>query len=244
MNLKLGAGGGVANTANTTFTVSSLIDLNGNNLSLNTANGSGTMVLGGSIWVPGIFNRGSGKTALAASNGYTGTTTVTGGILAVRHAERLGTANGLAATGTQVTDSNAAVQLENGITVANELLSAPTGITIRMQSLGTNVWTGNITTTNGSVNLQPTTGNTLQIDGNVTLSSGFAFFSTGSGGKVILNGAASGTNFFSFGVGFGIAEVNGTILTSTTTTVSGTLSGIGTVTWSDTSSAHRQQRAA
>ncbi len=82
LGVQLGSAGGFANTASSTFTVTSAIDLHGQALSVNTASSSGTTVLSGIISETGsdvgsVTTGGSGITALSGENSYSGTTTVT-----------------------------------------------------------------------------------------------------------------------------------------------------------------------
>ena len=75
LDLQLSADEAIVNATSSTFTVSSAIDLNGHNLSVSTANASGTTEFDGAIGGAGGLNfGGSGKSILAAANSYTGVT--------------------------------------------------------------------------------------------------------------------------------------------------------------------------
>ncbi|MFN9972514.1 MAG: autotransporter-associated beta strand repeat-containing protein, partial [Phycisphaerae bacterium] len=169
----LGSSGGFSHTGNGTFTVSSAIENNGYTLNLSAT--SGITLLSGIISGTGnITTGGSGTTALAAANTYSGTTTVTGGTLAVRHSQALGAATGVAATGTVVTSQSATVQLENGVSVGNELLSSTAetfGWDLRSTGANlTNSWDGNITSAS-NFEIRPTTNNRLNLNGTVSTAS-------------------------------------------------------------------------
>ena len=66
----------------------------------------------------GITKTGAGTMVLSGSNTYTGTTTVSAGVLNIRHANALGTT-----AGNTTVASGAALQLQGGITVGAEALS-------------------------------------------------------------------------------------------------------------------------
>ncbi|MFN8706608.1 MAG: hypothetical protein ACK50J_08010, partial [Planctomyces sp.] len=233
----LGSSGGFSHTGNGTFTVSSAIENNGYTLNLSAT--SGITLLSGIISGTGnITTGGSGTTALAAANTYSGTTTVTGGTLAVRHSQALGAATGVAATGTVVTSQSATVQLENGVSVGNELLSSTAetfGWDLRSTGANlTNSWDGNITSAS-NFEIRPTTNNRLNLNGTVsTASSSLYKFDSG---VVAFNGALS--NASQLYVGAGTVEANASLTTSSSPYVESgaTLAGTGTFSWSNTGTA-------
>ncbi|MFA6287605.1 MAG: autotransporter-associated beta strand repeat-containing protein [Opitutaceae bacterium] len=129
-------------TGTTTVTAGTL-NLTGSLLSSVTTNGTGIFTqssngfLGGSTFTQGS----SGTSTLAGANTYTGTTTVSAGVLNIQSNTALGTTAG----STSVT-SGAALQIQNNITVGVEALTLNgTGIAadgaLRNIS-GTNVWGG------------------------------------------------------------------------------------------------------
>ena len=92
-SLTLSADDSVINSANTTFTVSSAIDLGSYNLSVNPVSYSSTVEFDGVISGAGGLNfGGSGQSILNAANLYTGVTTVNSGTLVVENDAGLGTA--------------------------------------------------------------------------------------------------------------------------------------------------------
>jgi fibronectin-binding autotransporter adhesin len=147
----------------------------------------------------GITKTGLGTLILSGANTYTGNTNVNTGILNIRHAQALGTT-----AGETVVGAGATLQLQGGITVANEKLTltsvnsgvANTAALINVS--GDNVWTGNIDvdlTNNENARMSMTAG-TLLISGNVNLSAAAATFGlvlTGNGGTGTISGVISGT---------------------------------------------------
>jgi len=90
---------------------------------LNVGSG-GTLTFSGNLSGNRIYKLGDGTVVLSGNNTYTGLTTVSAGVLNIRHANALGTT----AAGTTVT-SGAALELQGGITIGAEALSlSGTGI--------------------------------------------------------------------------------------------------------------------
>src|SRR5262249_12794055 len=97
---------------------------------------------------------GVGQLIFSAANAYHGTTTVNNGILTIRNAQALGTADGTAATGTLVNNNpvsgTGTLQLEDpsgaGFTVLDELLTLNgpgfNGLGALNNLLGNNHWAG------------------------------------------------------------------------------------------------------
>ncbi|WP_197451697.1 Calx-beta domain-containing protein [Rosistilla oblonga] len=130
----------IGNSGSGTFSVQGSIDLNGHDLSFTTT--SGTTLIQDAISGAGdLVSGGNGVTVFAASNSFTGSTSITGGSLVVEDAGGLGTADGTPATGTSLSN-DAKLQLENSITVADELLTVTSGGTLA--SIGENAWNGDI----------------------------------------------------------------------------------------------------
>ncbi|MFO0902446.1 MAG: hypothetical protein U0939_05560 [Pirellulales bacterium] len=204
-DIRLLPGGAITNNSFGTLTVNSAIDLNGNSLSVANPLNASTL-LNDTISGNGGLTITSGTTTLGAANSYTGVTSVTNGAIIVKTATSLGTADGTAGTGTTV--SNGSVQLENSITVANELLTG-TGNT-QLYSSGDNTWTGDINS-NSYLTLSAITSlSRLQVDGDISNLS--EMYVNGSGGRVVLNG----TNVSAYYAYFqsGVTEVNGSLSTN------------------------------
>jgi fibronectin-binding autotransporter adhesin len=147
IGVQFSGNGGFAQNVAGTFTVSGSLTSN-QNLALNAVHASGITLIEAIISGSGsVTTGGSGQTILAADNLYTGSTTIAGGTLVLRHDNALGVADGTAANGTFL---NAGIlRLENNITVGNELLTGALGFSPQMQSVGVNTWGGNVTSTSG-----------------------------------------------------------------------------------------------
>lgn len=200
--------------------------------------------LGGSV---ALTKTTSGTVTLSGNNTYTGTTTVSVGVVNIQHANALGTTAG----STSVT-SGAALEIQGGITVGAESLTLNgTGISsggaLRNIS-GTNNYGGLVTLGSatrinsdaGTLNLTNTgtiTGSGLGLTvggaGNISISS---IIGTGTGtltkdgtGTLTLSGANTYTS--ATNVNNGTLIINGSTSASSVVTVgaSGTLGGIGTV---------------
>ena len=140
-NLVVGGGGKVILAGNNTYTGTTTIqntgtilqvgnggtsgNLSAGTVNLNTSsnlsfNRSDTITVGNTIsgGTGSLSQIGAGKTILTGANSYTGATTVSSGILNIRHATALGTTTG----GTTVSNG-ATLQLETGITVGAEALN-------------------------------------------------------------------------------------------------------------------------
>ena len=123
--------------------MSGAVDLNGFNLGVSTANSSGTTQFNGAILGSGnVSSGGNGTTVLGVANSYGGTTTLTGGTLVVRDSQGLGSADGMAGTGT-VVNGGGVLQLENDLAIGNERLG---GSSEFVRSLGVSSWAGPVST--------------------------------------------------------------------------------------------------
>ena len=132
---------------------------------------------------------GSGTLVLSGANTYTGTTTVSAGILNIQHATALGTA----ASGTSVA-TGAALQIQNGITVGNEALTLGgdgIGSTGALRNIsGNNFWQGTVTLA-GATTLQSDAG-TLTFDTAAISITGSNNLTIQGAGGVTISGGTTG----------------------------------------------------
>lgn len=118
-----------------------------NDVRISVTNGN-TLTYNGIITGTANFSKSSsGTLILGGANTFQGTTKIEAGILNIRNGSAFGTADGSATTGTSVT-SGAALELQGGITVSNELLTLngtgfSSGGVLRNIS-GNNTWGHNI----------------------------------------------------------------------------------------------------
>ncbi len=224
-SVQLSANAGISSTGYTVFAVSSPIDLNGYNLSVNAANSSSSTELDGIISdsslgdTGGLMIGGSGTSILNNANTYAGLTTVNSGTLVVENAQGLGTT----AAGTDV-ENFATLELAGGIIVAGKPLTSSSSAEI--SSVGDNVWNGGITVTN-YLEVYVNGGNSLEVDGNITGN----YLNNNESGLLILGGPA---NVIQSEVqNSGVLEVDGTLSTSyygvynySTLQGTGTLNGV------------------
>ena len=236
-------GGNVANNSTTLQTISLAMILSGNR-TFTTSSGGGDLTIGGILsetgGARGITKAGAGTLTLSGANSYTGLTTVSAGVLNIRHNTGLGTIAG----GTTVF-SGAALQLQGGIVVGNETLTLDgTGIgsTGALRNIsGDNSWAGAITinsttrinSDSGTLTLDVASGNAITGSndnlefggtGNLTINDVIA---TGSGtvtkdglGTLILNAANTYT---------GLTTVSAGVLNIRHNTGLGTIAGGATV---------------
>ena len=110
-------------------------NLNDNTISGNISNGAGGVL--------SLVKNLTGKWVLSGDNSFTGSTTVTAGILKIQHANALGTTAG----GTTVANAGT-LQLQGGITTAAEALTltpGTAGSAMLHNVSGNNTWSGAIT---------------------------------------------------------------------------------------------------
>ncbi len=169
----------------------------------------------------GITKSGAGTLTLTGSNNYSGTTSITGGAINIQNASALGST----AAGTDVS-SGATLQLQGGITVSGETLSATITSANNASRLdnvsGTNTWAGNILVNGFSPNNTQSvrigaTGGKLIVSGSIVLAG-----TSGSGATLGFNtgnvdvtgnisGGASGLqSIFRTGPNTGTVTLSGT----------------------------------
>lgn len=213
--LQVGAGGatGVLGTGNVTnnatlrFNRSDLLTV------ANAISGSG-----------GLIQQGVGTTILSGANNYAGLTTITAGALNIRNAAALGSTAG----GT-VVQSGAALELEDGINVAGEVLTlngsgVANGGGLRNVS-GSNVWNGGITLASDS-RIVADGSSTPGVDELVllgTFTTNNHALSVGGTGRLTINSALDGLASLTKD-GSGVVTLNGAGYSGATTINAGTLS--------------------
>jgi autotransporter-associated beta strand protein len=211
---------------------------------------SGTIANGGTATSGNLTKNDAGTLVLSGANTYTGTTTVSAGVLNIRHATALGTTAG----GTAVS-SGAALELQGGIAVDAEALSLNgTGISsagaLRNIS-GVNTYGGLITlagasrinSDSGTLTLDVASGDaitgtqnlTFGGAGNVTVADPIAT-STGTltkdgAGTLALSGANTYTGATDVNAGTLLVNSPGSLAAASAVTVNntGTLGGTGTI---------------
>jgi autotransporter-associated beta strand protein len=150
------------------------INLSDNNTARTlTISGTGTTTVAGVIADGGssagaLSKTGTGTLVLSGANTYTGTTTVSAGLLSIQSAGALGTAANASAT---TVANGATLQLANNITTTNAgtLVLNGTGVggAGALQSVGgNNTWNGSVALASDATISSATAGNTLFIDDN------------------------------------------------------------------------------
>jgi autotransporter-associated beta strand protein len=168
-----------------TLTPLSGVAISSSNLGL-TMNGGGSSTISGSVNLgTGGLVISNGLVTLMTSNSSSGSTTVNSGILNIRNNESLG-------TGSVSVLDGATLQLQGGISVANQLTLYGTGNgvgSLRSMS-GDNIYNGNITLSTNTVRIN-TDANSLTISGNIA--GGVIPLYMGGSGNTVLNGILSGS---------------------------------------------------
>ncbi len=166
----------------------------------------------------GLTELGSGTIQLDGSNSFDGGVTVSAGTLIANSDAALG-------TGDSTVNSGAALDLSGGITIANNLSIAGTGVTAQGALVAINsssdTVSGNITLT-GDTTLGAAVGSTLTISGVID--------DGGNGYALTVNNASNGTTIFSGANTYaGTTEVAGGILDVDTNGTLGNGTGAATV---------------
>ena len=199
-------GGNVTNSSTALQTINLAMILSGTR-TFTTSTGGGDLTINGILsetgGVRGITKAGLGTLTLSAANSYTGLTTVSAGVLNIRHNTGLGTIAG----GTTIT-SGATLQLQNNITVGNEALT--------IRGAGATGQNGALVNVSGTNNY----GGLLTLGATSTISSNSGTLNLTNGGTI--TGATFGLTLQGSG--------NGTVASIIGTT-SGTLTKSGTGTW-------------
>jgi len=217
------------NAGSANLTISGAVNNGGATL---TSTGNNTVSISGAIsGAGGLTKNGTGTLILSGSNSYTGTTTISAGVLNVQNANALGTTAG----GTSIT-SGAALQLQGGITVTGETLTLNGGGVNSDGALrnisDNNEWTGNINSAFASARIASDSG-LLTLSGNISHTNSANPLTFSGSGNTLVSGVMSGTGSNVYGkTGTGTLTLTGNntftgLLSATSGTVS--ISSIGNV---------------
>ncbi len=174
----------------------------GTNVSLVTT-GLGSMTISGTLSLgTGALTTSMQALTLASANDYSGTTTVSEGILMIRNNTSLG-------SGPVIVLGNAGFALQGGITVINPLTLSGMGMlnTGALRSIdGNNVYTNsiNLTTSNVRINADPMS----QLTINGALRASALALLVGGSGNVVLNGGLNGTGSLAYTWGISPIALN------------------------------------
>jgi autotransporter-associated beta strand protein len=174
----------------------------GTNVSLVTT-GLGSMTISGTLSLgTGALTTSMQALTLASANDYSGTTTVSEGILTIRNNTSLG-------SGPVIVLGNAGFALQGGITVINPLTLSGMGMlnTGALRSIdGNNVYTNsiNLTTSNVRINADPMS----QLTINGALRASALALLVGGSGNVVLNGGLNGTGSLAYTWGISPIALN------------------------------------
>ncbi len=205
--------GGTANLNGTTSAISTLnggtVNLGGSTaLTVSAGSSAGTITGDGSL-----TRAGSGTLTLTGANSYTGTTTVSSGVLNIQHATALGSTD----AGTSVA-AGAALQLQNNITIGAESLTlSGSGIANdgALRNIAGTTTFGGLVTLGGAARINSDAG-TLTLSNAGTI--------TGAGFNLTLGGAGDLVVNSIIGIGAGnlIKDGSGTVTLSGANTFTGT----------------------
>ena len=214
-------------TSNSTANGLSVGSVNNNSFTLAVA-GTGNTEITGSVTGTGALNKsGTGTLTLSGSNGYTGSSAVTGGVIVLNNANALGST----IAGTTQSGSSE-VRLSGGITTAAEPLSINGGGITNLGALrnfsGNNTYSGAVTMAAQS-RINSDAG-TLTLSAPTAVASNNLTLVIGGAGNVTISGTvALGTGGVNKADGAGILTLSGTnTYTGATTVSAGTLNLSGT----------------
>ncbi|MDZ4817159.1 MAG: autotransporter-associated beta strand repeat-containing protein [Verrucomicrobiota bacterium] len=188
----------------TSATHTAALNLDGNTAGTNPgdlvfSNASGIQTYSGVISSGGrVMKMNDGTSVLNAANTYSGQTIIGLGVLNIRNNTSLGSGANSIATGTTVSNGGA-LEIQGGITVANELLTlngtGPAANGALRNISGNNTWSGDINLLSASSVIsdlnQLTIGeNTTYLD---TLSNNTFAITLGGAGDIFLNASLSGS---------------------------------------------------
>lgn len=199
------------------------------NTAFNISTGT-TLTLSGAVGGAGTLTQstGTGTLVLSGANNYTGATTVNAGVLKISNAASLG---GTAA-GTSVLGGTAGggLQIEGGITVADETLTISSGASGSANALrslsGDNSWTGTITIQHNNNNIITVDAGTLTLGDIVTVTGSGRIAAFQGAGNTVVQGVISGPGSVSRSSGSGgVTTLEGlNTYTGSTSVTQGTLS--------------------
>ena len=169
-------------------------------LTLNVADGETSVYDGYLGWTDtddnnlALVKKGPGALVLTAANTYTGATTVEQGVLTITNPMALGSS--ASGSGTTVTATGAALQVEGGITVAEPVTIAGSGVNwsgALQNASGDNTWSGPITISGSSTRIGAASGTLFTLTGGIT-GDGFSFGSYGGNIRVTTTAIDVGSN--------------------------------------------------
>jgi len=155
----------------------------------------------------GLAKAGAGTLFLSATNSYSGTTSIGGGVLGISHANALGSSSAFATNGGEL-------HLSGGITVTNAISSSGAGASLNgsLQSVsGSNTVTSYSLANNVGTRIGVSSGAVLNLPNTIGATNGQGFRFIG-GGTLILGG--TNTTIWSNGIGstIGLSGVGGLTL--------------------------------
>ncbi len=206
-----------ASAAGAQHTINTPIALSAATTTVKVTNASNTLVIGGTISGAGSLTKtGAGMLTLTGANSYSGTTTVSAGVLNAQNATALG-----ASTGVVSVTSGAALQIQGGITVAKTAALTLRGGGIANSGalrniLGNNIWSGPITLASATV--IGSDAGALTVSGVINQTGGGRSLTKVGVGTLVL----SGTNTYT-----GLTAVNAGVLSFSGAITSGASGNLG-----------------
>jgi autotransporter-associated beta strand protein len=240
-NQTVGSLNGVKNTGNTIGADSNRIVTNSaasgsSTLTVGNGNTSGTLngvILDGPTAAVALTKIGTGTQTLVGNSNYSGVTTISGGIIAISHANALGSTAGnttIATTGsTGVLSLSGGINSPENITITGATENAGFGSAI-LNTSGNNTLSGNIirSSTTGGVRFGSNSGS-LTFSGTLsqtTSTNQLTFITSGTGSIIVNNAIANnGGALFIYGSGAGVTVkgVSGSGIGGSQISQSGTL---------------------